>query len=447
MPAAPRPRCHPGRCRPRAVSLSAHALFALATVAATRAADAQPVSVRTTPPLSVPAAQPAVRAALATLERENAWTLDQQVALCEIPAPPFKEQARGEFFRQQLLALGLTHVRVDGEGNVIGELTGRGPGPTVILSGHLDTVFPEGTDVRVRREGTVLHGPGIGDDCRGLAATLAVTRVLTTHAVPFAGRLLVVGTVGEEGPGNLRGVRALFAGPLRDSVDAFISVDGTGIAITNGAVGSARYRFTVKGPGGHSYGAFGMANPIHAVGRAIAAIGDVDVPREPRTTFNVGIITGGTSVNTISADASFDLDMRSESMTVLQALDARVQRLVRDAVAAEQARWPGSRAMLSLVIDTIGIRPAGTTPDTARIVRAAQAAADALGLYAPLNASSTDANLPISLGIPAITVDGGGVGRGAHSLDESYDDRTDGFKGPQWILLLVTTLLGPPARL
>jgi acetylornithine deacetylase/succinyl-diaminopimelate desuccinylase-like protein len=190
-----------------------------------------------------------------------------------------------------------------------------------------------------------------------------------------------------------------------------------------------------------------MANPIHAVGRAIAAIGDLEVPREPRTTFNVGIITGGTSVNTISADAAFDLDMRSESMEVLQQVDATVQRLVRDAVAAEQARWPNSRATLSLVVDTIGIRPAGTTSDTTRIVRSAQAAADALGLYAPLNASSTDANFPISLGIPAITVDGGGVGRAAHALDESYDDRTDGFKGPQWILLLVSTLLGQPARM
>ena len=409
---------------------------------------AQPASARTpTTPITVPVQHPAVRAALTMLERENAWTLDQQVTLCEIPAPPFKETVRGEYFRQQLVALGLRDVRVDGEGNVIGELRGSGAGPTVILSGHLDTVFPEGTDVRVRREGTVLHGPGIGDDCRGLAATLAVTRAMVQHQIPFAGRLLVVGTVGEEGPGNLRGVRALFSGPLRDSVDAFISVDGTGIAITNGAVGSARYRFTVKGPGGHSYGAFGMANPIHAVGRAIAAIGDVQVPREPRTTFNVGIITGGTSVNTISADASFDLDMRSESMEVLQQVDATVQRLVREAVAAEQARWPNSRATLSLVVDTIGIRPAGTTADTTRIVRSAQAAADALGLYAPLRASSTDSNLPISLGIPAITVDGGGVGRASHSLDESYDDRTDGFKGPQWILLLVSTLLGQPARM
>lgn len=397
-------------------------------------------------PATVPATHPAVQAALTKLERDNAWTLDQQVTLCEIPAPPFMETARGVYFAQQLTALRLTSVRVDGEGNVIGELRGTGAGPTVVLSGHLDTVFPEGTDVKVTREGTMLRGPGIGDDCRGLAATLAVTRAIIQSAVPIAGRLLVIGTVGEEGPGNLRGVRALFTGPMRDSIDYFISVDGTGIAITNGAVGSARYRFTVIGPGGHSYGAFGLVNPIHAVGRAIAAIGDLQVSEKPRTTFSVGIISGGTSVNTISAEASFDLDMRSESLASLQELDARVQKVVAKAVADEQARWPKSRGELTLRIDTIGIRPAGSTPDSARIVRVAQAAADALKLYAPLNTSSTDANFPISLGIPAITVDGGGVGRAAHSLEESYDDRTDGFKGPQWILLLVSGLLGVNAR-
>lgn len=394
------------------------------------------------PSVTPPVQHPAVKQALAMLERENAWTIDQQVAVCEIPAPPFKEEVRAAYVRDRFTALGLEHVRTDVEGNVIGELPGGRPGPTLILSSHLDTVFPEGTDVTVTREGTLLRGPGIGDDCRGLAAMLAVTRALKESKVPFDGRLLVVATVGEEGPGNLRGVRALFAGPLRDSVDAFISIDGTGIAITNGAVGSARYRFTVVGPGGHSYGAFGMANPIHALGRAIAAIGDVEVPREPRTTFNVGIIEGGTSVNTISPSASFDLDMRSESMATLMELDAKVQAIVRKAVADEQARWPNSRAQLALKIDTIGIRPAGTTADSVRLVRSAQAAANALSLYAPLNASSTDSNLPISLGIPAITVDGGGVGRGAHSLEESYDDRTDGFKGPQWILLLVSTFLG-----
>jgi acetylornithine deacetylase/succinyl-diaminopimelate desuccinylase-like protein len=311
-----------------------------------------------------------------------------------------------------------------------------------MLSAHLDTVFPEGTDVAVARDGTRLKGPGIGDDCRGLAVVMAVTRALRTAEVPFAGRVLVVGTVGEEGAGNLRGVRALFTSPLRDSVDYFLSVDGTGFGITNRGVGSARYRFTISGPGGHSYGAFGMANPIHALGRAIAAIGDVEVPTTPKTTFNVGIVQGGTSVNSIAASVSMDVDMRSETMASLNALDARVQRLVRDAVAAEQARWPQSRATLTLTVDTIGIRPAGETADTTRLVRVARAAGESIGEYVPLVASSTDANFPMSLGIPAITIDGGGRGRGAHGTEESYDDGPSGWKGPQYVLLLVSGLLG-----
>ncbi len=392
--------------------------------------------------IAVPHTRSDIVRALAALEQDNEWTLTTQVRLCEVPAPPFREAARAAVFRDELDALGLHDVRIDGEGNVIGELTGSAPGPTVMLSGHLDTVFPEGTDVSVTREGSKLSGAGIGDDCRGLAAVLAVTRALIANRVTLTGRVLVVGTVGEEGAGNLRGVRALFDSPLRDSVDAFLSVDGTGLSITNGGVGSARYRISVVGPGGHSYGAFGMPNPIHALGRAISAIADVDVPRTPKTTFNVGIIDGGTSVNTISADAAMDLDMRSESTESLLALEARVMAKVREAVANEQKRWPASKVTLALRVDTIGIRPAGVTSDTTRLVRAAQAAGDALGQYTPLKISSTDANYPMSLGIPSVAITGGGVGTGGHSLSEAYDDRTDGYRGPQWILLLVATLLG-----
>jgi acetylornithine deacetylase/succinyl-diaminopimelate desuccinylase-like protein len=312
----------------------------------------------------------------------------------------------------------------------------------VLLSGHLDTVFPEGTNVQVKREGTRLSGPGIGDDCRGLAVTLAVARQVIASKVPFAGRLLVVGTVGEEGPGNLRGVRALFAGPLRDSIDVFLSVDGTGFGITNGGVGSNRYRVSYVGPGGHSYGAFGMPNPIHAMGRAIAKIAELQVPATPKVTFNVGIVSGGTSVNSISANGTMEIDLRSESAAALAEIDGRLQKALRDALAEERARWPNSRTALDLKIDTIGLRPAGATPDTARVVRVAQDAAKVMDVYAPLTISSTDANLPMNLGIPAITIDGGGRGSGAHSLDEWYDDRSDGFKGPQWVLLIVLGLLG-----
>ncbi len=388
------------------------------------------------------AAHPTVVAALKAIESDNAWTLSKQVSLCEIPAPPFKEAARAAVYRDELKALGVQNVHLDAEGNVIGEIRGNRPGPTLLLAGHLDTVFPEGTDVRVKREGTKFTGPGIGDDCRGLAVVLAVARQVVRQQVPISGRLLVVGNVGEEGPGNLRGTRALFNGPLRDSIDLFISIDGTGYGITNGGVGSNRYRVHYKGPGGHSYGAFGMPNPIHAMGRAIAKIADLEATSKPKVTFNVGIVSGGTSVNSIPFEGIMEIDLRSESAPALAEIDGRLQTALRQALAEEKARWPQSKVALDLVIDTIGIRPAGVTPDTSLIVRTSLAAARTMNIYSPLTTSSTDANVPMALGRPAVTLDGGGVGRGAHSLDESYDDRHDGFKGPQWVLLVVLGLLG-----
>jgi tripeptide aminopeptidase len=394
-------------------------------------------------PTGVPAA---IRTAYEQLERDNAQTIETQIALCEIPAPPFKEQARGIEFAKRLKALGLVNIRTDLEGNVIGELLGGTPGPTTMLSAHLDTVFPEGTDVRVKRDGTKLAGPGIGDDCRGLTVVLAVTKVLVENKVKFPGRMLITGTVGEEGAGNLRGVRAIYASALKDSIDYFISVDGTGFGITNRGVGSIRYRAHFKGPGGHSYGAFGMPNPIHAMGRAIAAVSEVQVPSEPRTTFNVGIVEGGRTVNTISDRATMEIDMRSESWASLQAVDAKVQGALRKALADEKARWPNSVVPLTLTIDTIGIRAAGTTPDSSAIVRAGLNAAKTVGVYTPLMASSTDSNIPISLGKQAITVDGGGLGKGAHALEETYDDRNDGFKGPQFVLMLVHNLSRSPMQ-
>lgn len=384
----------------------------------------------------------AVQQALAALESDNEWTLQQMVSICQIAAPPFMEAERAKAFSARLTELGVTGVRIDHEGNVIGEIKGSAPGPTVMLSSHLDTVFPEGTDVTVKRDGGKLTGPGIGDDCRGLAVTLAVARQIINSRVPFSGRILVVGTVGEEGSGNLRGVRALFTSALKDSVDFFLSVDGTGFGITNRGVGSNRYRVRYHGPGGHSYGAFGMPNPIHAMGRAIAKIADLEASTSPRVTFNVGRISGGTSVNSISGEGIMEIDLRSESPQALAAIDAQLQNALRAALNEERARWPNSRVPLDLAIDTIGIRPAGSIPDTAFIVRAAQGAARTMNVNAPLSASSTDANFSMSLGIPSITIDGGGRGFGAHSLDEYYEDGTEGYKGPQWVLLVVLGLTG-----
>ena len=413
-------------------------LLALASVLAACARAQTPSTVA--PPAI--ATRPTVRAALSQLRAENEWTLEQQVSICEIPAPPFGEARRAEEFRRRLIALGLTDARIDAEGNVIARRRGAARHPAVVLSGHLDTVFPESTNVQVTRQGTLFKGPGIGDDCRGLAVLLAVARALASAGVQTQGDILFVGTVGEEGPGNLRGVRHLFTGAMKDSIDYFISVDGTGLGLTNRAVGSHRYRVTYEGPGGHSYGAFGMPNPAHALGRAIAGIAELRVPTEPKTTFNVGVLEGGTSVNSIPASAAMDVDLRSESPAALEELDAGFRAALQRGLEGEHARWPESRVRLRVRIDTTGIRPAGSQPDTARIVRAGLEAARALGFTSELSAGSTDANFPMSLGVPAITIDGGGEGRGSHSLAEQYDDGERGWLGPQWAALLALSLAG-----
>jgi acetylornithine deacetylase/succinyl-diaminopimelate desuccinylase-like protein len=402
-----------------------------------------PASLAAQAPTPTPTPSRSLRAALDAIRAGNAWTLDQQESICEIPAPPFGERARGAELVRRFEALGLRGARVDSVGNVIAERPGTGRGPTVVLSAHLDTVFPEGTDVSVTREGTRLRGPGIGDDCRGLAVLLATARALNEAKVATPGTIVLVGTVGEEGAGNLRGVRHLLEREMKGKVDYFVSVDGTGLGITSRAAGSHRYRARFRGPGGHSYGDFGMPNPMHAMGRAIAAIADLEVPQRPRTTFSVGVVRGGTSVNSITGEASFDLDLRSESAAALAAVDSAARRAMREAVAAERARWPRSTAPLELVLDTIGMRPAGAQPDSARVVRAAREAARLVGFDpGPTSASSTDANIPIAMGIPAITIDGGGRGDGAHSRDEWYDDGADGWKGPQWAAAIAVMLAG-----
>ncbi len=384
---------------------------------------------------------PAIRAALDRIRADNVWTVDQQVSICEIPAPPFKEERRAAEMKRRFEALGLRNVRIDSIGNVIAERPGTGGGPVVVIAAHLDTVFPEETDVRVKREGTMLRGPGIGDDCRGLAVLLAVAKAMGAASVRTQGTIYFVANVGEEGPGNLRGVKHLFArSPAK--IDYFISVDGTGLGLTSKAVGSNRYKVSYKGPGGHSYGAFGMPSPIHALGRAIAKISAIQVPRTPKTTFNVGIVEGGTSVNTISPLGAMEVDLRSESPEELAKVDASFRKAVDEALTEENARWPQSRAKVTVDIQSMGIRPAAAPPDSQRIIQTAQAAARALGFEATGSASSTDANWPMSLGIQAITLDGGGQGQGAHSLTESYDDGDKGWMGPQWALLTIAMLAG-----
>ena len=382
---------------------------------------------------------PAVAAARAAVRSGEPTVVQDEVRLTEIPAPGFDEAARGQALKQKFTDLGLKNVRIDPAGNVIGERPGRAAHPNVVLAAHLDTVFPKGTDVRVRREGSVLRAPGIGDDGRGLAVLLGVIRALDAGHVRTAGTVTFVADVGEEGLGDLRGMRELFGKTLQGQVDAFVSIDGGGFGITNGGVGSHRYRVTFHGPGGHSYGAFGLVNPVHALGRAVATIADFQVPSEPKVTFNVGRIGGGTSVNSIPAEAWFEMDMRSPDQDALAAIDRRFQKAVDDAVKAENARW--NNATVTVTKQAVGNRPAGRTPDDAPIVRTAVALNAALGLPARLGTSSTDANIPMSLGIPAITVGGGGRVTGSHSPAESFDT-TDSWKGTDRVMLLVVALAG-----
>jgi tripeptide aminopeptidase len=382
------------------------------------------------------------------LQSDNAWTLEQQRSLCEIPAPPFKETARAAEYRKRLDALGL-RARIDAVGNVLAERAGTGRGPTIVLAGHLDTVFPEETDVKVRdtviAAAARMRAPGIGDNCRGIAVVLAVARAFQRANPSHDARIIFIGNVGEEGPGNLRGVRHLFEKELKGEIDYFIAVDGAGLSFVSRAVGSNRYTVTYKGPGGHSYGAFGIPNPIHALGRAIAKVSEVQVPTTPKTTFNVGVIGGGTSVNSIAFEAKMDIDMRSESSEALRALDATVRRALQEALDEENGRWTGTRAeraRLTMEIDTIGIRPTGAQSDSARIVQVALEAGRSLGFTPNLSASSTDANIPISLGVPGISIDGGGRASGAHSLNEWYEDGPNGWLGPQWAAVIVAKLAG-----
>lgn len=386
-------------------------------------------------------ADAAVKAALASIRADEPTLLEDQIRLCEVPAPPFKEQKRGEVYRDLFTSLGLRNVRIDAVGNVIGERPGKAARPNVVVAAHLDTVFPEETNVKVTRQGAVLKGPGIGDDCRGLAVILGVVRALNAAKIDTPGTITFVGNVGEEGLGDLRGVKHLFRTELKDRIDRFVSIDGTGYGITHIGVGSKRYRVTFKGPGGHSWSDFGLVNPIHALGRAIDALSELQVPSSPKTTFNVGRIGGGTSVNSVPFEAWMEVDMRSADPASLAAVDAKFHKAVDDALKAEKARW---RENGTLTVDPqlVGDRPAGRTPADTAIVRAAVSVTKALGLTVSLDEASTDSNVPMSMSIPAITIDGGGSSTGTHSLAETFDS-TDSWKGTQRALLVVLALARP----
>jgi acetylornithine deacetylase/succinyl-diaminopimelate desuccinylase-like protein len=389
------------------------------------------------------AQHPAVKRAMALIEEADALTMADQVELTQIPAPPFGEGPKGERFRQKLLELGLDSVWVDEVGNVIGLRKGRGSAATVAIAGHLDTVFPEGTDVTVRVRGDTLYAPGISDDTRGVAAVLALARAVRDANIRTDGDILFIGNVGEEGLGDLRGMKHLFR-PGGRPIASFISIDGSGHSgITHQALGSHRYRVFFRGPGGHSWGAFGLANPAHAMGRAIRnfdEVADSLTASGPRTSFNVGVVQGGTSVNSIPFEVSMEVDMRSESPASLERIGAALHEAVARAVVEENVgRRHGEEVTAELVL--IGDRPSGEVAESEAIVQRAVAITRMLGAEPRLGRGSTDSNIPISLGIPAVTIGGGGVGAGAHSLNEYYINR-DGPLGIQRALLILLAQAG-----
>ena len=401
-------------------------------------------------PAATPAIETAYQAILAnakvvkTLEdikADDDTAFAEQKRITEIPAPPYKEKVRAEYFLKRMQELGFKEASIDSEGNVIALRKGSGGGrPKLVVSAHLDTVFAEGTDVTVKEKDGVILAPGIGDDSRGLAALLSLIKCINANELATVGDVMFVGTVGEEELGNLRGVKALFRD--HSDIDGFISIDGLGITrVVNQATGSHRYEMVFKGPGGHSFQEFGLPSAIHAMGRAIAKISDLQTPSDPKTTFTVGTVTGGTSVNAIAAEARMKVDMRSDSTEELLKLEARLLDLVKQAVAEENARWNSDK--MTVEIKLIGDRPAGIVPIDSPIVQATQRAVTVI-TRAPrvtFAGSSTDSNLAMSQGIPAVTIGGGGEGGNWHSRNEWYKP-VNAFYGPQHALLTMLVLAG-----
>ena len=383
--------------------------------------------------------QPAVQKGLDFLKADHENTVMEQKRLCEIPSPPFKEQVRAADYQKRLAALGLKDVQMDKEGNVLGVRPGTGKGPKLLVAAHLDTVFAAGTDVSVKEKDGKLYAPGIADDARGLAALLSIIRAFNETGIKTAGDIIFCGNVGEEGLGDLRGVKALF----RDhkDIDGFISIDGTDAEkITYLATGSHRYEIIYKGPGGHSLNAFGRPSAIHAMGRAIAQIADLKTPTVPKTTFTVGVVSGGTSVNSIAAEARMQMDMRANRLQELLALESNFLDIVKKSAVEENARWNSDK--ITVQINLVGDRPAGVQPTEALIVQAAWASTQAIKQKPRLGEpGSTDSNIPISLGIPAITMGGGGKEDNNHSPSEWFDP-TNAYMGPQRIFLTILGLSG-----
>ena len=389
------------------------------------------------------AARPEIQKAFQIIVELEPQTEKDLIELTEIPAPPFKEEKRAARYAEMLREAGMKDVEIDAVGNVITRFKGTTGSETVAVVAHLDTVFPEGTDVTVKREGNRLLAPGIGDDTRGLALMLTVVRAMVRSGIRTRGDVLFVASVGEEGLGDLRGVKHLFreGGPR---IDQFIAVDGGSTdRVLNKAIGSYRYKITFKGPGGHSWGAFGLGNTAHALARFIYHFDEEAgefVITGPRTSYNIGRIGGGTSVNAIPFENWAEVDMRSEDPTQLNKIDAIMKRAVERALEEQNARKRRGDP-LEVEVEMLGNRPSGTVDPSTPLIQRALSATRHFGVEPQLETGSTDANVPISLGIPATTIGRGGEGEGAHALHEWWAN-VDGHLGIQKALLLAVASAG-----
>lgn len=369
----------------------------------------------------------AYKAAVEHIDKNYEPYVAEGIKLVEIPAPPFKEEARGKAYAELFKSAGLAEVEIDEEGNVLGLRKGTGADDrVVVVSAHLDTVFPEGTDVTVRRDGTRLNAPGVSDDTFSLAALLSYIRAMDAAGIKHKDTILFVGTVGEEGLGDLRGVRHLFTeGKYKDRIKSFFSMEGgSADTFTNQGVGSKRYRIAFKGPGGHSFGAFGLVNPSYALAEAISLLARTEVPTDPKVTYNVGVLKGGTSVNSIPLEVSMEVDMRSGDAAELTKMEKRLLDIIQQAADTENFARSTKEGKITVEATVIGDRPAGTIAETEPLFQLAKASILAAGYeFKGPREGSNDSNIPWSLGIPAVTLGKNGPDKNgrSHSLDEWLD--------------------------
>ena len=386
--------------------------------------------------------RPDVQAAMKLISAQTDLAMEEQIELCEIESPTFHEQERANSVAERMRKYGLTDVRIDEAGNVIGVRKGSGNGPVLAIGAHMDSVFAAGTDVKVRREGNIYRAPGIGDNCSGLRALLQVLRALEAEKIETVGDIWFVGTVGEEGNGDIKGSKYLCA---NNKLDGFVAIDSTDVGrVLYGAVGSHRWRLSVDGPGGHSFTQFGkVPSAIHAVCRAGSKVVDIKVPVDPKTTFTIGTIKGGSTVNTISAHCEVEVDIRSVSNEELIRVEEKILSAFEKAVEEENACWGVSgENVVKLTKTMIGNRPGGLRPHTCPVLQSARSAQKLLGIeLTNYGMSSTDANAPMSHNIPSTCLCSGGKGIGAHTLNEYFVmERTE--LGPQLILLTALALAG-----